>query len=341
MLNRRDFISSLLALTGARSKLWAAAVESLDPLDPFIRYGITGSLWGDWPNGNLRMSTDMQQIISDTARFGLQGIEPYARQVVDYVGKPLALKRMCDAAGIRLIDVGDLPPTQLNPKAGSNSWISADGNADLIARMVSFARDFLAPCGCDHWKTNMGARPAGGPSDDQLQNLAHTLNEIGRQTIVFGVRLAPHPHIWGPMERNQEIRRVMALTDPRYVWLTADTAHLTLGGGDAVQIISDYFPRLAEVHMKDTYPRYRGNTSTPTQAEHAKASLYHNLGAGGVDFPAIFKLLRDRKFKGWVVYDLDAPRPADGTGTIQDNLAVNINYLRTVLHVKFPPPPHG
>ncbi|MEA2539205.1 MAG: inosose dehydratase, partial [Acidobacteriaceae bacterium] len=209
----------------------------------------------------------------------------------------------------------------------------------LITAMVNFARDFLAPCGCDHWKTNMGSRPEGGPSDDQLKTLANTLNEIGRQTIAFGVRLAPHPHIWGPMERERDMRRVMDLTDPKYVYLTADTAHLTLGGGDASQIIRDYFPRIVEVHLKDTYPRYRGNTATPTQAEHAKASLYHNLGAGGVDFPAIFKLLRDRKFKGWVVYDLDAPRPDDGTGSIDQNLAVNINYLRNVLHVKLPPPP--
>jgi sugar phosphate isomerase/epimerase len=356
LLSRREFVSSALALSGtavAASMLgasngWGAAPKSLDPIDPEIRFGITGALWGDWPNGNLRMSTDMQQIISDTARFGLQGIEPYSGQVVQFLGKPLALKQMCDAAGITLIDVGDLPRARPSsapagggraPNPGPNPWINAEGNAELIADMVNFARGFLAPCGCDHWKTNMGSRPEGGPSDDQLKTLANTLNEIGRQTIAFGVRLAPHPHIWGPMEREHEIRRVMALTDPKYVWLTADTAHLTLGGGDAVQIIGDYYPRVAEVHMKDTYPNYRGNTSTPTPDQHRKASLYHNLGAGGVDFPAIFKLLRDRKFKGWVVYDLDAPRPGDGTGSIQDNLAVNINYLRNVLHVKFPAPP--
>ena len=63
----------------------------------------------------------------------------------------------------------------------------------------------------------MGSRPEGGPSDDQLKVLAHTLNEIGRQTIAFGVRLAPHPHIWGPMERERDLRRVMELTDPKYV----------------------------------------------------------------------------------------------------------------------------
>jgi sugar phosphate isomerase/epimerase len=353
-LNRRQFVSSALTLSATvvaasvlgSSHVLGAATKSLDPIDPYIRYGITGSLWGDWPNGNLRMSTDIQQIIADTARFGLQGIEPYSGQVVQFLGNPLALKRMCDAAGIQLIDVGDLPRAP-RPKPASNPtsnpppnpWINAEGNAGLIADMVNFAHDFLAPCGCDHWKTNMGSRPEGGPSDDQLKTLANTLNEIGRQTIAFGVRLAPHPHIWGPMEREHEVRTVMAQTDPKYVWLTADTAHLTLGGSDAVQIISDYFPRIAEVHMKDTYPKYRGNTSTPTQAEHHQASLYHNLGVGGVDFPAIFKVLRGREFKGWVVYDLDAARPGDGTGSIQDNLAVNINYLRNVLHVKLPAPP--
>ena len=115
-LNRREFISSALALSGAaaavsmlgNSNAWAAVPLPIPrPVDPFIRFGITGALWGDWPNGNLRMSTDMQQIIADTARFGLQGIEPYSGQVVQFLGNPLALKRMCDAAGIQLIDVGD------------------------------------------------------------------------------------------------------------------------------------------------------------------------------------------------------------------------------------------
>jgi sugar phosphate isomerase/epimerase len=353
-LNRREFISSALKFSsgafaagvlGNSNALGAtSSSESLDPIDPNIRYGITGALWGDWANGNLRMSADMQQIIADTARFGLQGIEPYSGQVVQFLSDPLALKQMCDSAGIQLIDVGDLPRLPASKPAStshssSNPWINKDGNADLIADAANFAHDFLAPCGCDHWKTNMGSRPQGGPSDDQLKFLADTLNEIGRQTITFGVRLAPHPHIWGPMEREHEMRTVLAHTDPKYVWLTADTAHLTLGGGDAVQIIRDYFPRIAEVHMKDTYPRYRGNTSTPTLAEHHQASLYHSLGVGGVDFPALFKVLRGKRFKGWVVYDLDAPRPDDGTGSIQENLAANINYLRNLLHVNLPAPP--
>ena len=35
------------------------------------------------------------------------------------------------------------------------------------------------------------------------------------------------------------------------------------------------------------------------------------------------------------------PTFRDGTGTIQNNLAVNINYLRNVLHVNLQPPPQA
>lgn len=353
-LHRRDFLGTALALSGAAtaallapSRLWSKPFRSLDPQDANIRYGVTGSLWGAWPNGNLRMSTDLHEIASDAKRVGLQGIEPYSSQIAEWLEKPLALYNLCRDSGVALIDVGDLPaawrPAEQKKVSAAgaatpNPWIDTEGNAGLIARMVSFARDFLAPCGCDHWKTNMGSRPQSGPSEDQLKRLADTLNEIGRQTIGYGVRLAPHPHIWGPMEREHEVRTVLARTDPRFVWVTLDTGHLTLGGMDAVQIVSDYFPRIAEVHLKDTYPRFRGNHSTPTRAEYHRASIYRNLGAGGVDFPAVLKILRTRNFKGWVVLDLDAPRPNDGTGTIEDNLDANVSYLRKVLHVKLPAP---
>jgi sugar phosphate isomerase/epimerase len=369
LLNRREFVSSAIALSGiaaavsvlGASPVWGTNVQSLDPMDADISFGITGAMWGEWSKGSpMRASTDMQRMISDTARYGLQGLEPFSNQLGQYVNQPLELKKMCAVAGITFIDVGDLPPraaAALAPsaagKGGSGSespfgggpypWLGEQGNAQLITDMVSFARDFLAPLGCDHWKSNLGGRPAKGPSDDQLKRLADTLNEIGRQTIAYGVRLAPHPHIWGPMEREHEFRRVMELTDPKYVWLTFDTGHNVLGGMNTVEIIREYLPRIAEFHLKDTYAKYRGNKVTLAPQDYLNGSIWGNMGAyGGVDFPAIFKVIRDRKWKGWAVIDVDAPRPGDGTGSIEDNLAANINYLRNVLHVRLPSPPsHG
>jgi inosose dehydratase len=312
---------------------WAAVSHRpLDPVNPDILFGSTSSLWSG--------GRDIEWAIKRIAALGLQGIEPYAAQIEKYRPNPLALKKLFDEAGITMIDVSN------GAKGQSTNFIDKDQTAKTIADHVAFARDFLQPFGCTLYKSNMGARPAGGPSDDQLKRLADTLNEIGRQIIPMGIRMAPHPHIWGPIEREHEVRRMMELTDPKYVWITTDTGHLTLGGMDAVKIMDDYFPRIAEVHLKDTYAKYRGNKSTPTQEQHKVASVYHNMGGGGVDFPAVFKLLRDRHYKGWAIFDMDGPRKGDdgfdAIGgnlelAIDDYLSHNVNYLRVILGVKLPP----
>ena len=340
--NRREFLSSALAMSGLSAVAsvvglprmsGAVSHQPLDPVNPDILYGTTSSIWG--------RQHDIVWAVKRIASLGLQGIEPYGDAIERYRKNPTELKNIFDEAGITFIDAS-------NGELGqSTNFLDPEQIPKTIADHVAFARDFLQPLGCDHWKVNMGQRPPGGPSDDQLKRLANTLNEIGRQTIAMGIRLAPHPHIWGPLEREKDIRRTMELTDPKYVWMTADTGHLVLGGADAAQIISDYFPRVAEVHLKDTYARYRGNTSTPTQEEHRVASVYHNLGGGGVDFAAVFKVLRDRHFKGWAIFDLDGPRKGDDgfdaiggnlDVAVDDYLAHNINYLRDVLGVRLPPP---
>ena len=93
-------------------------------------------------------------------------------------------------------------------------------------------------------------------------------------------------------------------------------------------------------------PSFAAIRRPPTQEQHRTASVYHNLGGGGVDFPAVFKLLRDRHYRGWVVLDLDGPRKGDGgfdaiggniDVAIDDYIAHNINYLRDVVGVRLPP----
>ena len=294
----------------------AVSHQPLDPENPDILYGSTSSLW----DGRHSIEWGIKRI----AALGLQGIEPYAKQVESHRGDPLALKEKFDESGVTLIE--QIPQT--------------------IADHVAFARDFLQPFGCDMYKCNMGRRPEGGTTDDQLKMVADTLNEIGRQTIEMGIRVAPHPHIWGPVEREHEVRGMLDMTDPNYVWMTPDTGHLTLGGMDAVEIMSEYLPRIAEVHLKDTYAKYRGIPETPSREQHAKASVYHNMGGGGVDFPAVIKLLRERHYKGWVVFDMDGPREGDdgfdAIGgnldlAVDDYLAHNVNYLRVILGVNLPP----
>ena len=201
-----------------------------------------------------------------------------------------------------------------------------------ITDHIKFARDFILPFGyCNHFKMNNGPRPPGyDVSDDQIKVCADALNAIGKETIKFGIKLAPHPHVGSLIQNEHETRKLMELTDPRYVWLTTDTSHLTLGGMDPLQIIKDYWPRVAEVHYKDAptpsaRQQGRGGAARPAP-EAGGHGWFRNLGgdvdrpdSGGVDFPAIQTFLIEKNYKGWVTLDLDASMIPKGSNMEADH----------------------
>ena len=304
MLNRRQFVTAAAGLAAAN------AATARD-----IRWAISGYMW----------QKEVEQGIKDTARFGFHGIEPFRQHILSYLDKPQALKDQLDAAGISLV-------TCSNGGGMATNFIDPAKVPQSIDDHFRFARDFISHFGCKHFKINLGGRPQTGITREHVSTLSKALTELGKRTAGIGISLAPHPHAWGAIERRPEVYQMLEETDPKYVGLVPDTAHLTLGGADPVAIVRDHFDRVAALHFKDTPPRFRGHTGAPPSREvHRKENLYKNLGSGGVDFPAIMKVLRSRGYKGWITLDLDPPRP--GTGTIEDNVMVNRRYLENTLKV--------
>lgn len=265
-LDRRAFLS-----TSFKALALSAAPQHR------IRFATSGYIW----------HANIEEGIRTSAQFGFQGIEPFREHILKYLDRPQQLKKQLDAAGISLV-------TCSNGGNMSVDFIDPVRVPPTIDDHVRFIRDFITPFGCRHFKINLGRRPQDGPTSEQLKIMAGALNELGKRTSQLGLRLAPHPHIWSPLEREPELRRVMELTDPEFVYLVTDTAHLTLGGMNPLRIMTDYFSRIAAVHFKDAAPKYRDyRGTTPTREEHRKANLYKNLGAGGVDFPESWVCLGD------------------------------------------------
>jgi inosose dehydratase len=285
---------------------------------PGIRFAVGGAIFGDLTAEHIAL----------IARHGFPGIEPYRGWAMRWVEQPRELKAILDQHGVTLITCSN------GGRGQATQFGDPAQRRQVIADHVAFARDFLTVFGCRHFKINMGARSPGGTSDAELGIIADTINELGRLTAELGIRLAPHPHIWGPIERPHEVRRLLELTDPHYVSLTLDTAHINLGGGDPVAFIATYYDRIAAIHWKDTKASYRGYTGpTPTQAMHAQEILYKDLGAGGCDLPATWRLLQERGYQGWITLDLDPPRANEGEGTPEEKLLINRRYLTDVLKV--------
>jgi inosose dehydratase len=319
---RRHFLARTAAFAGAGLTLGAgpAAARRL----PF-RYGFSAISWG----------TNVEEAIQVARRLGFPGIEPFRQNVVNYLGRPLALKALMDKAGV----VMETCSNGGGPDFSGNFYDPAKA-AKTVADHIRFARTFIKPFGyCNHFKMNMGPRPPGyDVSDDQIKQCAESLNRIGMETIKMGLKLAPHPHVGSLVQDQHEVDLLMKETDPRYVWLTADLAHLVLGGLIPMEVLTTYWPRIAEVHYKSAPTRLKGNRkvavprSGPTAGGHTWFRPMSGPDSGGVDFPAVQKYLIEKNYDGWVTLDYDASMIPKGS-TMEAVLAKDKRYIIDVLKV--------
>ena len=309
MLSRREFIGAGL---GAAI---AAQVSAL-PGDK-MRYAMSGHEFRTTlphPETGIKMA----------ARYGYQGLEPFQDDMPQYLKQPPeAFKKILDESGLALCTVGS-----------GGEYLDSARIRETIDSNAARAR-YVAYFGCKHLKVNLSRRL--GPENLSLANakiLAANLNEVGKRTADAGIKLAFHPHAWTLVERQPELDMMMELTDPRLVYLVLDTGHATLGGIDPLKCLADNYSRIAAIHLKDAEAKY--NTANgwkgpaPSEEEHNRVNLYKRLGSGGVDFPAFFRMLRQRGYDGWVTLDFDAPRP--GEGTVVEDMDRHKKYLVETLH---------
>jgi len=287
-------------------------------LAPGPHFAMGGAIFGDLE----------EMHIAQIAEQGFPGIEPYRGLLMNWVDRPAELNDILDRHGVTMVTCSNGGPNQ------STNFIDPTKRQQTIDDHLAFARDFLSRFGCRHFKINMGARPSKGTSDEELRAIAATIDALAKRTFDLGITLAPHPHIWGPIERPEEVQRLMDLTDARYVGLIVDTGQINLGGGDPLELIDTYYDRIPAIHWKDSKASYRGYTGpTPTIEQHRQEILYKDLGAGGVDLTGIWALLQRRAFSGWITVDLDPPRPLEGEGSVDEKMAINREYLVNTLRV--------
>jgi len=318
MLNRREFLGASL---GA-----AAVAAQAAPTDKF-RWAMNGGFFR--PMSGMYEAPGLlphpEEGLKWIARYGFQGVEEFLQDMPKYIDKPPAeFKALLDASGLAMCTIGG----RVNPNEGQQT----------IDEAVELAR-FIAACGGRHLKVNLGGRPAGAPpnwrTEEEYRVLAKVLNEVGRRTADIGIKFAHHPHARGPVEGNEVLAKVMDMTDPKFVYIIADTCHLSLGGVDPLKCLRDYYPRVAAIHFKDADAKYNVAKTgwkgpAPSAEDHRKFNNFKPFGTGGVDFVGIMGLLRERNYDSWITLDFDAPRP--GEGSLKENMDNYTKYISGTLN---------
>ena len=151
-----------------------------------------------------------------------------------------------------------------------------------------------------------------------FRGMGEVFNEIGRRARDMGMVTAIHPHTGTLIETRAEIDAILGTVDPELVGFAPDTGQIAKGGADPVATLRDHKALLRHIHLKD----YGGGKPTGYAG-------YVPIGSGVIDMPAIFEILDQVSFDGWVMVELDgtpqAPRPP------REAAAMSKHYLEQLL----------
>jgi inosose dehydratase len=144
-------------------------------------------------------------------------------------------------------------------------------------------------------------------SDAEYAQFAAVLDQVGEITLAEGVRSCFHNHVGSVIETRVEIDRLFALVDPNVVFMGPDTGHLAWGGVDVVEFCRDYAHSIKTMHIKDINPHVlqEGKGKEWDYRAFVEHGIFTELGLGFVDFPAVFAILQDAGFQGWLIVETD------------------------------------
>ena len=289
---RRTFLVGLGAAGAVTALKSFAAVGRLSG----VRFGYAAITWGN----------EERQAMDDIAAAGYPGIQFRANAVTEF--QPAELKEL-------------LAQHKLTFVALSSGEVSLDEpEADQIAKHVANAQFVKDSGGLYLQILDKLTSYDRTVTPDQCKRLGRLLTELGKQTADMGIPLGYHNHLNTLSQRPANLDLILENSDPKYLKLELDTAHLVAGGGDPAKAIERYHDRLLFLHLKDV----RDIAADTPKAKYPFEFV--ELGRGRVDLPSVFAAMEKVKFRGWAVVELD--RVPDKSRTPKESAIISKDYLQ-------------
>ena len=261
------------------------SAEQPDPGRPRFRVGSAPDSWGVWFPDDPRQ-TPWSRFLDEIARAGYEWVElgphgylpPEAgtlrgelearglRLAGGTAGGPLHRREELPAIRDRMLEVARLASAlgaghvvflpamyrdlsdgrQLEPaELDADQWDALTEGAGHVVFLPAMYRDLSdgrqlepAQLDADQWQA----------LTEGADHLARVLREE------TGMRFTFHPHAGSHVETDEQIRRLLADTDPERVGLCLDTGHVAYTRGDAPRLIREHADRVWYIHLKAVDP---------------------------------------------------------------------------------------
>jgi inosose dehydratase len=318
-MNRREFLITSSAFAAA-TKIFGADAESASR----YRIGYTTNTQGSDPA--TTWGGDVFRGFQEAHEVGFNYVEAFATALSQFYPDDVnGLKK-------RIADIGVKFAAVTGGARGGDTHFEDPARRQAVIEnhlgVVRFSKKF----GCDHQKTNLGERRPKGTTQEDLKNIAETVEILGRRSLEEeGIPFGIHAHLGSQFQSQNEIDYVMANTDPKHVRFVLDTGHITMAGMDPIALAKKLGHRVVEFHIKDTKPEDRGGTKNVPgpKVDQMKDPYFFPLGNGGVDFVALKAHLDSIKWRGFLVVELDTSpwRPP------KESARMTANYIRNTMKI--------
>ena len=275
-----------------------------------VKLGIAPIGWCNDDMPELGAENTFRQTVSEMALAGFTGCEIGNK----YPSDPVVLKQQLDLRGMRI----------------ASRWFSSfllDQPYDQVRRDFEAELDFLAAVGANRINVSEQSGSIQGKdlpiltgdhrrimNDREWERLCDGLNALGRVAASRGFKLCFHHHMGTVVQTAEETDRLMANTDPDYVFLCYDTGHFTFAGEDPLAMLKKYVHRVGHVHLKDMRLRVveEARKNHWSFLQSVRNGAFTVPGDGDVDFDPVFQLLDDANYQGWLLVEAEQdPAKAD------------------------------
>lgn len=276
-----------------------------------VKLGIAPIGWCNDDMPDLGAENTFRQTVSEMALAGFTGCEIGNK----YPSDPVELKKQLQLRGMSI----------------ASRWFSSFLLTQPLEQVkADFEKelDFLAAVGCNRINVSEQSYSIQGQPDTPVLTGGHKhimddrewkllcdgLNELGRIAADRDFKLCFHHHMGTVVQTAEETDRMMANTDPRYVFLCYDTGHFTFAGEDPLAMLKKYVSRVGHVHLKDmrlpVVEEARKNNWSFLQA--VRNGAFTVPGDGDVDFDPVFRVLAEAGYEGWLLVEAEQdPAKAD------------------------------
>ena len=257
-----------------------------------------------WTNDDLPdlgAENTFEQCVSEMALAGFTGSEIGNKYPKDVE----TLKHKLDVRGMRICN------------AWFSSLLLSEGYEATVEAFIKH-RDFLHALGAKVIGASeqgnsiqgkdlsiFGAKPVY--TDEQWALIAKGFNEMGRLAKEKGMYFTVHHHMGTGVQTEEEIDKLMELTDPDLVYLLFDTGHLSFSGEDVIGVLKKYVHRTKHVHLKSIRQSVIDEAKVKGYSflDCVRAGSFTVPGDGDFDFTPVFDILDEAGYEGWVVVEAE------------------------------------